>query len=136
MRSASSTKPSPAPPSASGTDTPSQPSSASSAQRSSSRLSQSRSSAYRSPSQARAWRFSSACSAVSVKSISGRRSSASRQPEHALGDDVAEDLGGSGLDRVAAAAQLLVVPPAVVEDALGAAQLPAELRQPLVRLGP
>src|ERR1700758_5032782 len=59
-----------------------------------------------------------------------------REPEHALGDDVAEHLRRPRLDRVAAAAELLVVPPAVVEDAAGVAELARELRQPLVRLGP
>src|SRR3954462_14475815 len=59
-----------------------------------------------------------------------------REAEHALGDDVPQHLGGSGLDRVAAAAQLLVVPPAVVEDPLGTEHLACELRHALVRLRP
>src|SRR3954454_2551644 len=49
-----------------------------------------------------------------------------RESEYALGDDVPQHLGGACLDRVAAAAQLLVVPPAVVEDAVRTEQLPAE----------
>src|SRR5207253_9284811 len=68
---------------------------------------------------------------------SGRSPSAApRQPEHALGDDVAEDLRGAGLDRVAAAAELLVVPVVVVDDPVVAEDLPRELRQPLVLLRP
>src|SRR6476469_3636028 len=59
-----------------------------------------------------------------------------REAEDALGDDVPQNLGRAGLDRVAAAAQLLVVPPAVVEDALRAEQLAAELRHALVLLRP
>src|SRR5262249_18965603 len=59
-----------------------------------------------------------------------------REAEHAFGDDVAEHFRRPGLDRVAAAAELLVVPPAVVEDALRATQLARELREPLVRLRP
>src|ERR1035437_4679991 len=59
-----------------------------------------------------------------------------REAEHALGDDVAEDLRRARFDRVAAAAELLVVPPAVVEDALGAEQLASELREALVLLRP
>src|SRR5205085_11705449 len=61
---------------------------------------------------------------------------APREAEHALGDDVPEHLRGARLDRVAAAAQLLVVPPAVVEDPVGAEQLAPELRQALVLLRP
>src|SRR5512133_2578341 len=56
-----------------------------------------------------------------------------RQAEHALGDDVAQDLARPGFDRVAAAAQLLVAPVAVV---LAAEDLHRELRQALVLLGP
>src|SRR5580765_6780007 len=56
-----------------------------------------------------------------------------RKAEHALGDDVAQDLARSGLDRVAARAELLVAPVAVV---LPAEDLHRELRQPLVLLGP
>src|ERR1039457_3114100 len=119
--------PRPAPPSSSATETPSQPSSARSAHALSCGPSQSRSSGKRSASQPRAWRFSSCCSSVKEKSIS----TAPRQIEHALGDDVARHLGGAPLDRVAAAAQLLGVPPAVVEDPALAEQLAAELRQPL-----
>src|SRR5688572_746612 len=66
-------------------------------------------------------------------------SAAPGEAEHALGDDVSKDLGGAGLDRVAAAAQLLVLPEAAVrveELPLGAEQLEAELRQALVLLRP
>src|SRR3954465_11255622 len=61
---------------------------------------------------------------------------APRKPEHALGDDVAQDLRRARLDRVAAAAELLVMPPAVVEDAVRPEQPAAELRQALVLLRP
>src|SRR4051812_20679588 len=63
-------------------------------------------------------------------------SAAFREAEHALGDDVAEDLRRAGLDRVAPAAELLVMPPAVVEDPFRAEQLAPELRQALVLLRP
>src|SRR5438067_11622251 len=63
-------------------------------------------------------------------------SAAFREAEHALGDDVAEDLRRAGLDRVPPAAELLIVPPAVVENPFRAEQLAPELRQPLVLLGP
>src|SRR4051812_20669900 len=68
--------------------------------------------------------------------------SAPRKPEHAFGDDVAEHLGGPGLDRVAATPQLLVLPVAA-PNALGPVQLRTrpeylerELRQALIRLRP
>src|SRR5215204_69182 len=53
--------------------------------------------------------------------------------QDALRDDVAEDLARAGLDRVAAAAQLLITPVAVV---LAAVDLHCELRQALVLLRP
>src|ERR1043166_3999644 len=56
-----------------------------------------------------------------------------REAEDALGDDVAQDLARAGLDRVAARAQLLVSPVAVV---LAFEDLHRELRQPLVLLRP
>src|SRR6478609_6032572 len=56
-----------------------------------------------------------------------------RKAEHALGDDVAQDLARAGLDRVAARAELLIAPVAVV---LAAEDLHRELRQPLVLLRP
>src|ERR1041385_8267005 len=56
-----------------------------------------------------------------------------REAEHSLGDDVAQDLARPGLDRVAARAELLVAPVAVV---LAAEDLHRELRQPLVLLRP
>src|SRR5262249_43391529 len=65
-----------------------------------------------------------------------------REPEHALGDDVAEDLARAGLDRVSARAELLVLPgPLGVAAAVGqlrarAEDLEGQLRQPLVRLRP
>src|SRR5437588_740743 len=58
------------------------------------------------------------------------------QAEDPLGDDVPQHLGGARLDRVAAAAELLVMPPAVVEDPLGSEQLAPELRHALVLLRP
>src|SRR5262245_16267615 len=63
-----------------------------------------------------------------------RISSRPREAEDALGDDVAEDLRRTRLDRVAARAELLVAPPAVA--VLGAVDLERELRQPLVLLRP
>src|SRR5207245_2592476 len=59
-----------------------------------------------------------------------------RKAEHSLGDDVAEHLRRPGLDRVAPAAELLMVPPAVVQDPFRASQLARQLRQPLIRLRP
>jgi hypothetical protein len=44
-----------------------------------------------------------------------------RQAEHALGDDVLEDVGGAALDRVGARAQEAVLPGAVGDGVLGAA---------------
>src|SRR3954447_13957246 len=64
------------------------------------------------------------------------------QADDALGDDVAKDLRRTGLDRVAAAAQLLVLPVAVPDRAVAvelggqALQRERELRQPLVGLRP
>src|SRR5215213_11171672 len=51
----------------------------------------------------------------------GARAGGSSRPgqaEHPLGDDVAQDLRGAGLDGVPAAAQLLVLPVAAPEAAL------------------
>src|SRR5690242_21536856 len=69
-------------------------------------------------------------------------SAAPGHPQDPLGDDVAEDLAGAGLDRVPARAQLLVLPvtlgvaAAVGELRARAEDLQGELRQPLVRLRP
>src|SRR5262249_50725598 len=70
------------------------------------------------------------------------RSAAPWEAEHALGDDVPEDLARPGLDRVAARAQLLVLPVAVCISAavrelrVRAEDLERQLRQPLVVLRP
>src|SRR5205823_7277948 len=64
-------------------------------------------------------------------------SAAARKPEHALGDDVAQDLRRPRLDRVAAGAELLELPVAVAPgELLVAEELERELRQALVRLRP
>src|SRR5581483_10574445 len=93
------------------------------------------------PSRGRAGSAARARSAPGSSARAGRRrtrspSAAPREAEHALGDDVPQNLGAAGLDRVAAAAQLLVVPPAVVDDSVGSEQLAAKLRQALVLLRP
>ena len=125
---ASSRKASPAPPCSSATAAPVQPSSARSAQVGSAFVS-------RNP---RACARSSSCSGVNERSTQrdlGR-------PEHALGEDVAEDLRRARLDRVAAAAELLDRPVAAVRRVRGeelrirAEQLERELRHALVRLRP
>src|SRR3954467_10340663 len=82
-------------------------------------------------SAARASRRSSSCSSVKANCI--RLLPAPREAEHPLGDDVAKDLGGARLDRVAARAQLLVLPVAVV---LALENLHRDLRQALVVLRP
>src|SRR6476646_7601705 len=67
-----------------------------------------------------------------------------RQAEHALGDDVLEDVRGPALDRVGAGAQEAVLPGAVVdrvggaarERRVGALDLQCQLGQALVDVGP
>src|SRR5215216_5434549 len=62
-----------------------------------------------------------------------------RQPEHALGDDVALNLAGARLDGVAARAEVGVLPGAAVEVlelAVGAEYLLRGLLRPLVHLAP
>ena len=53
--------------------------------------------------------------------VHGRSLAQPRQAEHALGDDVLEDVGGAALDRVGARAQEAVLPGAVGDRVLGAA---------------
>src|SRR6186997_910998 len=69
-----------------------------------------------------------------------RSSSRPREAEHALGNDVAEHLGGARLDGVAAAAELLELPVAarlaVHQLRLRAVQLERELGETLVLLRP
>ena len=60
------------------------------------------------------------CSSVRSKYMSGPLAHL-RQAEHALGDDVLEDVGGAALDRVGPRAQEAVLPGAVGERVLGAA---------------
>ena len=120
-RIASSRKPSPAPPSASATETPVQPSSASSCQDGSGFVGE----------EGPRLRAQLLLLGREGESPSARP----RQAEHALGDDVAQDLRRAGLDRVAAAAELHVLPVAAVgcvlgeELRVGAEQLERELRQ-------
>src|SRR5918995_3110758 len=59
-----------------------------------------------------------------------------RQAEHALGDDVLEDLGGAALDRVTAGAQQLVAPGAAGLEGLRADDVGRKLRELLVRVRP
>src|SRR3954451_8624258 len=56
--------------------------------------------------------------------------------EHALGDDVLEDLGGAALDRVRAGAQEAVRPVGVEHRSLVTADVHRELGERLVRLRP
>src|SRR6266508_2385638 len=71
-----------------------------------------------------------------------RSSAAAGQAEDALGDDVAQHLGGAGLDGVAPAAEMLVLPVAApgavgpVELGRRPEQLERQLGEPLVRLRP
>src|SRR5262249_5553181 len=93
------------------------------------------------PSSGRAGTGRRATPALAASARAGPRSAQSplaapREAEDALGDDVAEHLGGAGLDRVPAAAKLLMVPPAVVEDPVLPVHLARELRKALVRLRP
>src|SRR3712207_7082379 len=59
-----------------------------------------------------------------------------RQAEHALGEDVLQDLRGAALDRVAAGAQQLVAPRRAGGERLGAHDVGRQLRQLLVRVRP
>src|SRR5207248_1699049 len=59
-----------------------------------------------------------------------------RQAEHALGDDVFQDLRRAALDRVRARTQEAVGPVGVEHRPLVAANVHRELRQRLVRLRP
>src|SRR3954451_13656474 len=110
----SSTAPSPWPPCCSDTAIPGQPSSHSSRHSPSSYAAASAASrtfskGEREASISRAVRLMSCWSVLRSKFIAAS-SARSRQAEHALVDDVLEDLGGAALDRVAAGAQQLVGP--------------------------
>src|SRR5215204_3620865 len=138
MRITSSTTPSPWPPCASSTKIPAQPSSDISFQASSSWLPDSASSRTRSGLK-RAARSSLAVRLIacwsSVKSkFMGLPQL--RQAEHALGDDVLEDLGGAALDRVRARAQEAVGPGRVPGHAVLAEDVHRQLGERLVDLAP
>src|ERR687886_714098 len=65
-----------------------------------------------------------------------RSSSQPRQPEHPLGDDVAQDLGGAALDRVGAGAQEAIGPLVVLQLGPGPGDVHGELGERLVDLRP
>src|SRR4051794_6709240 len=56
-----------------------------------------------------------------------------RQAEHALGDDVLQDLGGAALDRVGAGTQEAIGPVGVEDRPLVAANVHRQLGERLVR---
>src|SRR4029078_6994546 len=92
---------------------------------------------------ARASRRRSSCSGLNEKSITcSAFSSTTWKPEHALADDVAQDLARPRLDRVAARAELLVLPvpvriaAAVRQLRMRTEDLERELGQALVVLRP
>src|SRR6476469_9601716 len=148
--------PSPCPPHSSGTASPVQPSSAISCQPDSSKpsslaaISRSRSDLKREARKSWAVALIACCSSVRSKYISKFRprallsSSEPRQAEHALGDDVLEDVRRAALDRVGARAEEAVLPGAVGGSVLGAAaerrvgalDVERQLGDPLVDVGP
>src|SRR5215204_3167696 len=138
MRITSSTTPSPWPPCASSTKIPAQPSSDISFQESSSYVpdsasSRTRSGLKRAASSSLAVRLIACWSSVKSKFMALPQL---RQAEHALGDDVLEDLGGAALDRVRAGAQETVGPGRVPGRAVLAEDVDRQLRERLVDLAP
>src|SRR3954471_22352201 len=136
----SSTAPSPWPPCCSDTAIPGQPSSHStrhspSSYAAASAASRTFSKGEREASISRAVRLMSCWSVLRSKFIAAS-SARSRQAEHALGDDVLEDLRGAALDRVAAGAQQLVGPARAAGQGLRAEQVGSQLRELLVALRP
>src|SRR4051794_22769140 len=138
MRITSSTMPRPWPPYSSSMKMPGQPSSPSSFQASSSYVpasasSRTRSNLKRSASRSCAVRLMACWSSVKSKFIG---SPELRQAEHALGDDVLEDLRRAALDRVGARAQHPVGPGRVPVGALLTEDVDGQLGQRLVDLAP
>src|SRR5919106_1322396 len=132
----SSPVPSPWPPCSSPTKIPGQPSSQSSVHTSSSYLPASASSRTcsglkRAASSSLAVRLIACWSSVKSKFI---RLPQPRQAEHALGDDVLEDLGGTALDRVRAGAQQAVGPGRVPGCGVLAKDVRGQLGERLVEL--
>src|ERR1700753_3877886 len=123
--------PRPCPPHSSGSASPAQPSSAisphpaSSVPSSDPAISRIRSDLKREARKSRAVERIASCSSVRSKYIPKTLPLPSlthpRQAEHALGDDVLEDVGGAALDRVGARAEEVVLPGAGGDRALGAA---------------
>src|SRR4051794_24299518 len=133
--------PGPCPPCSSAMKMPGQPSSETSVQASSayvfdSASSRSRSSLKRAASRSRAVSLIALWSSVKSKFIDVLLLAHPRQAEHALGDDVLQDLRRAALDRVGARTQEPVGPVGVEDGALVAADVHRELRQGLVRLRP
>src|SRR3954453_6440753 len=141
MRMISSTTPSPWPPCSSSMKMPGQPSSQSSFQAPSSyspasASSRTRSNLKRSASRSWAVRLMACWSSVKSKFIACSLLAQLRQAEHALGDDVLEDLGRAALDRVGARAQHPIGPGRVPVSALLAEDVDCELGERLVDLAP
>src|SRR3954471_19458324 len=131
--------PSPWPPWASSMKKPAEPTSPPSCQASSSYFSASASSRIRSglkraASISFAVRLIACWSSVKSKFICGLPQL--RQAEHALGDDVLEDLGGAALDRVRARAEQPVGPRVVPLGGVLAEDVGGQLGQRLVDLAP
>src|SRR3954447_21740011 len=137
----SSITPKPWPPCSSAMKMPAHPSSETSPQASlaycfASASSRSRSSLKRFASRSRAVSLIALWSSVKSKFTLRALLSHPRQAEHALGDDVLQDLRRAALDRVGARTQEPVGPVGVEDRTLVAANVHRELRQCLVRLRP
>src|ERR687896_2313115 len=141
MRMISSTVPSPWPPCSSPMKMPGQPSSQSSFQAASSyspasASSRTRSILKRSASSSLAVRLIACWSSEKSKFTFAASLSQLRQAEHALGDDVLEDLRGAALDRIGAGAEEAIGPGRLPGGAVLAQHVDRELSKRLVDLGP